>query len=60
MTKEELERFQFVIETMDYVCPSHCELTGLDYCYLGDNPNCLRCWKYAVENELDKLEESNV
>ena len=60
MTKEELEKFQFVIETMDHVCPSHYEFKEFDYCCLKDSPDCLKCWKFAIKNELNKLEESNV
>ena len=60
MTKEELKKFKDVAKTMDTVCPSHYEFTEFDYCYLEDNPNCIRCLRESIKKELDKLEESNV
>ena len=59
MTKEELKKFEEVIKIMDNWCPSHYEFKEFDYCYLEDSQDCLKCWKYAIENELNKLEESN-
>ena len=55
MTKEELEKFDEVIKIMDNWCPNYYSLTGLDYCYLGDNPDCLKCWKHAIESKLKEI-----
>ena len=55
MTKEELEKFDEVIKIMDSWCPNYYSLTGLDNCYLGDNKDCLECWKYAIESKLKEI-----
>ena len=55
MTKEELEKFDEVIKIMDNWCPNYYSLTEVDYCYFGDNSDCLACWKYAIESKLKEI-----
>ena len=57
MTKEELEKFDEVIKIMDNWCPSNRGLKPPCKC---EYTTCYICWKCAIENELNKLEESNV
>ena len=57
MTKEELDKFKDVIETMNNGCTEDYNLEPPCKC---EHTTCHICWKYAIENELNKLEESNV
>ena len=57
MTKEELEKFSEVFEIMETSCPENHDLEEPCKCKYT---TCYTCWKYAIENELNKLEESNV
>ena len=60
MTKEELEKFMDVLSFVATTCPEEAGFNKSSIFCSGYEPNCIACWYDSIENELNKLEESNV
>ena len=59
-TKEEFEVFQDVLVIINDSCPCRYGLKEDEMCHKKDEPDCIGCWRYAIESKLKELEESNV